>query len=115
MTGHLLNISIEFVKEKKQRFQHSKWSNISTEVPQGLIPGPLHFLIYICDLSDNLTSNLKLFAGETSLFSVMHDINQSLIGLNHDLKNISWTFQWKMSFKFDINEESQEVIFPRKL
>ena len=105
VTDHLLNILIEFVKERKQRFQHSKRWNISAGVPQGSILGTFHFLIYISDLSDNLTSNLKLFADETSLFSVMHDINQSLIGLNRDLKNIScWAFQWKMSFKSDINK-----------
>ena len=41
--------------------------------------GPLLFLIYINDLFDNLSSNPKLFADDASLFSVMHDINQSKI------------------------------------
>ena len=86
MTGHLLNI---FLKERKQRVvlngQHSKWSNISAGVPQGSILGPL-FLIYIKDLSDNLSSNPKLFADDTSLFSAVHDINQSGINLNDDLE-----------------------------
>ena len=70
-----------------------------------LIYGALPFLIYISDLSDNFTS----------LFSVVHDINQSLIGLNDDLEKInSWAFQWKMSFKRDINKQAQEVIFSCK-
>ena len=74
MTGDLLNILIDFLKEKKQRVvlnvQHSKWLNISTGVPQGSILGPLFFLIYINDLSDNLSSNPNLFADDTSLFLI---------------------------------------------
>ena len=120
VTGDLLNILIDFLKERKQRVvlngQHSKWSNTSACVPQGSILGLLLFLIYINDLSDNLSSNPKLFADDTSLFSVLHDINQSGINLNDDLEKISnWAFQRKMSFNPDINKQAQEVIFFRRL
>ena len=120
MTNDLLNILIDFLKERKQKFvlngQYSKWSNISAGVPQGSILGPLLFLIYFNNLSNNLSSNSKLFADDTSLFSVVHDINQSGINLNDDLEKISnWAFQWKMSFNPDINKQVQEVIFSRKL
>ena len=39
------------------------------------------FLIYINDLSDNLSANVKLFADDTSMFSLIHDINVSAIRL----------------------------------
>ena len=72
MAGDLLNILIDFLKEKKQRVvlndQHSNWSNISARLPQGSVLGPLLSLIYINDLSNNLVSNPKLFADDTSLF-----------------------------------------------
>ena len=38
-----------------------------------LIVGPLLFLIYIDDLSDNLTSSAELFADVASSSSVIHD------------------------------------------
>ena len=78
--------------------------------------GPLLFLIYINDLSDNFSSNPKLFADDSSPFLVVHDINQSGINLTDDLEKISnRAFQWKKSFNHDINKQAQEVIFSRRL
>ena len=74
--------------------QNSSWTNVHAGVPQGSILGPLLFLIYINDLSDNLTISAKLFADYTSLFSVVHDVNISAKELNDDLKKVNdWTFQ----------------------
>ena len=72
-------------------------------------------MIYINDLSKDLTSTVKLFADDTSIFSVVLDINQSVNQLNNDLKKISeWAHQWKMSFNPDLSKQAQEVIFSRK-
>ena len=46
-------------------------------------------VIYISDLPDVLSSNAKLFADDTSLFPVVHDINTSAIELNSYLKKKS--------------------------
>ena len=74
------------------------------------------FLIYINDLSDNLASNPKLFADDTSLFSVVKNVDASNIDLNNDLKKIGeWAFQWKMSFNPDPTKQAQELIFSRKV
>ena len=57
----------------------------------------------------------KLFADDTSLFSVVHDISTSASDINNDLKLISnWAFQWKMSFKPDPCKQAQQIIFSRK-
>ena len=39
--------------------------------------------------NNNNISNAKLFAGDTSLFSVVHNINTSAIELNNDLNKIN--------------------------
>ena len=78
-----------FLKNGKQRVvlngQTSSWTNVLAGVLQGSILGPLLFLININDLSDDLSSNPKLFADDTSLFSVVHDRNTSANELNDDL------------------------------
>ena len=79
------------------------------------ILGPLLFLVYINDLSKNLSSTAKLFADDTSIFSVVHDISLSSLQLNDDLIKISnWTHQWKILFNPEVTKQAQEVIFSRK-
>ena len=48
------------------------WTNVEAGVPQGSILEPLLFLICINDLPENLVSNPKLFADDTSLFSAQN-------------------------------------------
>ena len=62
-----------------------------------------------------LKSVCKLFADDTSLFSVVNDINTSASDLNEDLEKIgNWAFKWKMNFNPDPNKQAQEIIFSRK-
>ena len=88
---------------------------IQVGVPQGLILGPFFFLIYINDLTDNLNSNVKLFADDTSLFSEICDPLETTNVLNNDLRKIrEWAEQWNMVFNPDPTKQAQEVIFSRK-
>ena len=119
ISGNLLNTVTDFLNYRKQRVslngQFSSWTSIEAGVPQGSILGPLLFLIFINDLSDDLMSNVKLFADDTSLFSVVHNVNTSSTNLNNDFRKISdWAIQWKMSFNPDPSKQAQEVIFSRK-
>ena len=96
--------------------QTSEWLPVKAGVPQGSILGPLFFIIYINDLPDDLVSTVKLFANDTSLFSVAHDCNISANELNDDMQKISeWAYKWKMLFIPDLNKQTQEVVFSRKL
>ena len=115
----LYNLLESFLCDRFQRVflngQHSKWEKISAGVPQGSILGPLLFLIHINDISEHLEENVKLFADDTSIFSVVFDPNLSAMNLNNDLLRIQqWAYQWKMSFNPDPTKQAQEVIFSRK-
>ena len=46
------------------------------------------FLIFNNGLTENLSSNPKFFADDTSLFSVVRDLNTSANEINDDLENI---------------------------
>ena len=93
----------------------SVWSYLLEGVLQGSILGPLFFLVYINDLVDDISSDAKLFADDTSLFTVVYDETTTANQLNRDLKLISeWAYQWKMQFNPDINKHVVQVIFFQK-
>ena len=95
--------------------QTSSWRPILARVPQGYILGPILFLVYINDIPDYLKSNVKLFADDTSIFSIVKNKNDSTNNLTHDLSLISnRAFKWKMPFNPDLTKPTQEVIFSRK-
>ena len=71
MAGDLLNILINFPKERKQRFvlndPHSKWSNISAGVPLGSALEPLPFIIL-----KNLSPDFKeIMSRRFMLFNIL--------------------------------------------
>ena len=66
-------------------------------------------------MPDNLESNCKIFADDTSLFYKVFDKHVSRATLNRDLELINnWAFQWKMQFNPDRNKQAQELNFSKK-
>ena len=97
---NLSSLLTDFLRNRKHRVilkgQSSSWANISSGVPQGSILGPLLFLIYINDLSDNLQCNPKLFTDDKSLFSTVKDPERTANNLNNYLIEIN---KWLSSGK----------------
>ena len=93
ISENLLRLIKCFLKHRKQRValngQTSSWTNVLAGVPQGSILSPLFFLIYINDVSDDFSSNPKLFADDVFIFSVIRDKSTSSKELNNDLRKIS--------------------------
>ena len=118
-SGELYKLLENYLSNRFQRVllngQTSSWKPVLAGVPQGSILGPLLFLVYINDLPDGLKSNAKLFADDTSLFTIVKDKNESANILNNDLQSIStWAYNWKMLFNPDPKKPAQEVLFSRK-
>ena len=119
ISGELHKLLENYLSGRLQRVvlngQTSSWRPVIAGVPQGSILGPLLFLIYINDLPNRLKSSAKLFADDTSLFTIVKDKNESTNVLNNDLSLISkWASDWKMLFNPDPKKPTQEVIFSRK-
>ena len=107
------------MSDRKQRTvlngQCSTWGDVTAGVPQGSILGPLLFLVYINDLTVDMRCDVKLFADDTSLFTIVENASDAAIDLNHDLDLIKqWTLQWRMSFIPDPQKQAVEMLFPRK-
>ena len=120
ISDSLLCLFNSFLSERLQRVvlnrQASECRKVLAGVPQGSILGPLLFLIFINDILANLECNVKTFAGDTSLFSLVRDPNESLLKLGKDLGRVTgWAYQWKMTFNPDPSKQAVEVHFSRKI
>ena len=77
ISGNVLILVENFLSGRYQRVvldgQNSEWAEIAAGVPQGSILGPLFFLVYINDLPEGIVSKLKIFADDSSLFSIILD------------------------------------------
>ena len=111
---------MRFLEKKKQivvvNGGHSSWADLLAGVPERSILGLLLSLIYINDLPNGLLCNVKHFADDTSLFSIVYNKHDSAAQFNNDLTKIkNWAYKWKTSFHHDPSKQVQDKIFSRKL
>ena len=112
VNGKMLTLLTNNLHERYQRVvlyeETSLWELVKSGVPQESVLGPLFFLICINDLTDNLESNCKISADDTSLFYKVLDKHVSPATLNKELIN-NQAFQWRIKFNPDQNEQAKET------
>ena len=70
-------------------------------VPQGTVLGPLLFLSYINNISDGISSSMRLFADDCLLFTTIRNQEDS-DKLQEDLEKISqWCEKWQISLNIN--------------
>ena len=74
-----------FVRAEARKLFFLPMEEVNTGILERSVLGPLLFLVYINDLTDLLSSNAKLFADDTSLFSVIHVVDTFANELNNYL------------------------------
>ena len=71
-------------------------------MPQGSVLGPLLFLVYVNDITQNVLRIIRLFADDTSLASTTSNIDDLQGIINHDLREIlKVSKQWLVTFNPD--------------
>ena len=71
-------------------------------VPQSLILGTLLFLIFVNDIHENIQSDIKLFADDTTLLYSYDASSMTCKVLNENLQQINiWAKKWYRYVKFN--------------
>ena len=118
VTGSILSWLTSYSTNRSQKVvikgSSSDWRHIKLGVPQGSVLGSLCFLIYITDITENISSSMFLFADDASIFRPIRNTSarddSELI--NEDLKTIEkWASQWKLKLSIP---KTVAIMFSRK-
>ena len=75
-----------------------KTNPVLSGVPQGLVLGPVLFLIFINDLPENIRSSVRLFADDCVLYRNIESPTDCQF-LQDDLDRLAqWEADWQMKF-----------------
>ena len=66
---------------------HSNPRPVVSGVPQGSVLGPVLFLLYINDITDNISSHMRLFADDSVIYREINT-QQDHLALQEDLDNL---------------------------
>ena len=91
-----------FLSNRKQSVvvegKPSSLENVISDIRQGTVLGPLLFVIYINDLTNDLTSMTKLFADDTKVYREVNNSEESKL-LQKDVETLAtWSRVWQLPF-----------------
>ena len=97
--GNLMSWINCFLSNRRQRVcvrgPFSDWSQVISGVPQGSVLGPILFIIYINDLSEEIQSSLWTFADDTKIYRPILTIeDQNILQNNLDIFT-QWNKTWQ--------------------
>jgi hypothetical protein len=100
--GNTLSWIRAFLRNRSQRVMLSGESSdavpVTSGVPQGSVLGLILFLVYINDLPEGITSQVRLFADDTAVYLTV-DSDKDERSLQTDLDSLqTWSKKWDMSF-----------------
>ncbi|MES9884664.1 MAG: reverse transcriptase family protein, partial [Sedimenticola sp.] len=100
--GNVLKWIQSILDNRKQRVslngEYSKWSNVTSGIPQGSVIGPTLFLIYINDLPEVVQNTVKMFADDTKIFARVNNMHESNV-LQNDINSLTtWSEKWQLKF-----------------
>jgi len=76
----------------------SSWVPVVSGVPQGSVLGPLLFILYVNDIPDMTECNVRMFANDTKIYSVIWNFDDHL-KLQSDVDRLlRWSHLWLLRF-----------------
>ena len=102
ITGDLLRWIRSFLRDRTQCVNvegvHSGWKGVMSGVPQGLVIGPILFVIFINDMPEEVLKSLcKLSANDCKLYRAI--TTNGTNDLQHDMCNLeAWSAKWQLPF-----------------
>ena len=100
--GNLMQWIEGFLSDRRQRVvingAKSAWSNVTSGVPQGSVIGPILFLLFVSDITDEVHSDMILFADDTKLYRrIISDEDGHILQRDIDVLH-AWSQIWLMEF-----------------
>ena len=91
-----------FLTDRQQRVtlngKSSKWSSVTSGVPQGSVLGPVLFILFINDLPQRVKSHCVLFADDAKLYKELKQL-KDFEELQDDLYELCiWASKWLLFF-----------------
>ena len=78
--------------------QTSQSAGVLSGVPQGSVLGPMLFLMYINDIAEGVTSQMRMFADDSIVYRHIHTPADHFTLASDLNKLLSWAKTWQMDF-----------------